>query len=187
MKKLFVILSVVCTFGLMAQVTSTSSIYDIDNLIKHGNYAQDLNQDRDKFVGTWKYQNGETTLIVKLEKKDRFKFILNELQVFYQDAITVKYKLIKNGNVLFDNLNSSFPNEYTNDNNAFFLINSKTNELKGSILDKSTNTVGHLDIEYINNNGLKFNLNGHYKHVPNNLTGTNDFELPLGDIQLTRI
>ncbi|WP_299128329.1 DUF6705 family protein [uncultured Winogradskyella sp.] len=68
-----------------------------DNL--NGVYFKDVNNELDKFIGTWVYQNGDTSLTIELMKK---------IQVFngrwYVDELLGEYKYIENGTELINYL-----------------------------------------------------------------------------------
>ena len=58
----------------------------------HGTYIKDINNEMDKYIGTWQYTHGKDTLIVILEKK---------IQVYngeyYEDFLNGGYRYVSNG------------------------------------------------------------------------------------------
>jgi hypothetical protein len=65
-----------------------------------GTYYKDLNNHLNQFEGTYKYTTGseEFTLVLK-------KFVNNYNSVYYQDLLAGEIKYVKNGIIIFDNLN----------------------------------------------------------------------------------
>jgi hypothetical protein len=55
-------------------------------------YFKDLNNELDKYVGTWKYENGNTSLTIQLIKKEQ---VFNGR--YYYDDLLGEYKYIENG------------------------------------------------------------------------------------------
>ncbi len=76
--------------------TSPSSIPD-------GAYVKDLNNDLDKFVGTWQYVDGDTELTVVLTKEEQ---VYNG--EYYQDKLKGRYKYIKDGVEIVNTLNNEY-------------------------------------------------------------------------------
>ncbi|TRW23345.1 hypothetical protein FMM05_14220 [Flavobacterium zepuense] len=61
-----------------------------------GAYYKDLNNDLNRYVGTWKYTNGTTSLTVTLQKKV-MQHIINAPYGYYEDLVIGEYKYILNG------------------------------------------------------------------------------------------
>lgn len=96
-------------------ILSTTSLADPndDNFnSNNANYAVDTSNSRQQYVGTWEYNQNGILFQLKIEKLDqRFRGIIHngELQGSYNyyDEVILKYKLIINGNLLFDNLSET--------------------------------------------------------------------------------
>ncbi|OYQ46364.1 hypothetical protein CHU92_01480, partial [Flavobacterium cyanobacteriorum] len=78
---------------------------------KKGNYAKDTGNTRDQYVGTWQYSQGNTVFQVRIFKQDQVLFdrVFNgQVEDYgYLDCVILKYRLVKNGVVIFDNLAST--------------------------------------------------------------------------------
>lgn len=57
-------------------------------------YEKDVNNEFDKFVGAWKYQNGNTSLTFKLKKELHYQTSNN---ANYEDLLVGEYQYIENG------------------------------------------------------------------------------------------
>jgi hypothetical protein len=95
---------------------------DIGDNIPNNAYLKDLNNDLDKFVGTWEYfENGEK-LTINIQKIEMYT---NENVHYYQDVLEARYKFEANGSVIIDNLLAIEPLIYgsvINPNNSNKLI-----------------------------------------------------------------
>jgi hypothetical protein len=83
------------------------------NFLKNGNYAKDFNNERDQYVGLWRYQTADILFELKMEKRDEYLFqdsYQNHSVYRYEDNIIFKYKLVKNGVTIYDNLDTIIPN-----------------------------------------------------------------------------
>jgi hypothetical protein len=84
------------------------------NFSKKGNYAVDTNNERNQYVGLWRYEQNGVLFELKMEKRDQYlyRFTYNGITDYdYSDVIIFKYKLVKNGITIYDNLNATIPNE----------------------------------------------------------------------------
>lgn len=114
MKNILKITTLLLTGLVTAQelpILSTTSLANPNDEFKHwetGNYAIDTANERQQYVGLWRYDDGETLFDLKIE-------ILNQRLVkaeyegdlkfyYYTDIVVLKYKLIKNGVVVHNNL-----------------------------------------------------------------------------------
>ena len=84
------ILSFVCVLACKAQ----SPILPLKNPGEYQDnaYYKDMDNELDKYVGTWLYQNGTTSLTVQLIKKEQ---IFNG--EWYEDVLIGEYKYVENG------------------------------------------------------------------------------------------
>ncbi|MEX2349795.1 MAG: DUF6705 family protein, partial [Flavobacteriaceae bacterium] len=99
MKPIFFILLLIFTISCKAQtiVPLNTSVFDSPSGIY---YKKDLNNELNKFEGTWKYTNGNTSFTMVLEKKLK----VNILGKYYKDKIVGWYKYIENGQVIINTL-----------------------------------------------------------------------------------
>lgn len=121
--------------------TSLANPEQADNHNNNGNYAQDTSNSRDQYVGTWQYSQNGILFQLRIFKQDQLLIKREEdgqvLDYCYRDCIILKYKLVKNGVTLFDNLadNSySFTESYG--------TKSANRDLYGFILDHTRNVRG---------------------------------------------
>jgi hypothetical protein len=159
MKQLFLIMVFMLGLGCKAQSPIKSLYTDYREL--NGAYYKDLDNDLDKFVGTWKYTNGSTSLTITLIKKVMFHNLEGN---YYEDTLIGEYKYTVNGvdviNTL-NNLNSNYTSQF--DYNISGLI----------IKDQTTQAVGNRRIELCFNDPEREYLNKliRIKHIdsPGNL------------------
>ncbi|QQV03647.1 MULTISPECIES: DUF6705 family protein [Chryseobacterium] len=159
---------------------------------KKGDYVKDTQNQLDPYVGIWKYQGTEKTLILKIQK---VTMIYNSINKTYIDKLLVTYKYIKNGVVVVDNLDLPIVNSFQNmsyDNAkkyGTFSLNKYNNELflSGSITDIPLNILTNTDIYPIDFNiigvtpKIKIQYNGlmSYRGNPASFyVGKPTFELP---------
>lgn len=69
-------------------------------------YKKDLNNDLDKFTGTWKYSNGSTELTVVIIKKEQ---VYNGS--FYSDELAGNYRYLENGVEIVNTLTNDINEE----------------------------------------------------------------------------
>jgi len=109
---------------LSCKAQQTVGIYDGDPSLPEGTYYKDLNNDLDKFTGTWKFEQGNTVLIIILEKKDH---VLNTTFNQYEDLIVGEYKYEFNNQVVLDYLyriDMTILNEYQHNIYGNAILNS---------------------------------------------------------------
>ena len=66
-------------------------------------YCKDLNNDLDKFTGTWKYINGTTELTVVIVKNEQ---VFND--DYYTDELAANYKYVENGVEIINTLSNDY-------------------------------------------------------------------------------
>ncbi|WP_333693164.1 DUF6705 family protein [Flavobacterium sp.] len=93
MKKVTILLTFFCKIT-FAQ-TPILPLYHRDIDVQ-GAYYKDLQQDFNRFVGEWKYEQGSTQLIVRIQKKE-MQFIDYGYISVYEDFIVAEYRYIENG------------------------------------------------------------------------------------------
>lgn len=76
-------------------------------------YFKDIDNEMDKFVGTWQYDDGNSTLRIVLQKKSTVSY-----KAFFEDLLVGEYHYISNGITIVNTLpllnNSSLPIEAHN-------------------------------------------------------------------------
>lgn len=201
MKNIIKIIIVLFIQNIYAQypVLSTTSLAGNPNMdnnfTKNGNYAMDTNNERDQYVGLWRYQDNEILFELKMEKRDQFLTKIEyEGQVYYSysDEIIFKYKLVKNGVLIYDNLNDIIPNE-----NYYSCATKHGNSqyLYGRLNDMTRNVSAVVLINRIASNPDKifFNLSSYSyslrnpKEFYNNPPGIKLFNIPTDGIEMIRV
>ena len=95
---IIIIITLFAFFSCKAQ----SPIVPLDTRIHEtpdGSYLKDLNNELNKFVGTWKYENGNTSLILTFKKvNQRYN------GEWYEDILVGEYKYVVNGVEIFNSL-----------------------------------------------------------------------------------
>ena len=95
MKSILIILLVSFFLSCKAQIVVPLAS-DSDMTYKSGTYNKDVDNDFDKYVGTWKYQQGNTSLKI-IFKKITFDHFVTEYKNYYQDILVGEYQYIENG------------------------------------------------------------------------------------------
>ena len=69
---------------------------------KSGTYNKDVDNDFGKYVGTWKFQQGTTSLIIVLKTKLNYYYSTKN---YYKDILIGEYRYIENGTEKINTLN----------------------------------------------------------------------------------
>lgn len=184
------------TFG-FAQEDEIVSIHKLGNHddlnANKSYYYKDINGDLDKFVGTWKYDDGNKKLTLVFFKQTHVKSSKN-----YYDEVYAHFKYEENGAVIYNTLNdlsdsaklkiigSGFYPNSLKKMNLFY--NEPTDIAYERISVKSLKPSPSLDIEYIScatigcSVQLKWDI-VFYKNVGS--TAPNPFKIPLS-LMLTK-
>ena len=196
--KIIAILFVNIVIAQEPPVLSTTSLANAAqnlDIAKEGNYAMDTANQRNQYVGTWQYNQNGVLFQIKIEKKDKYlnEGIYNGQRVFYnyRDVVTFKYRLVKNGVTIYNNINqTSFPAS------AYIPIATKKGSntyLYGGFHDATNNVVGSVSITRQNTTPAKitFNLN-RYDYDLRNPHSSYDpnqplFTVPTGSIEMVKI
>jgi len=72
------------------------SSYSADDYAEDGVYYKDMDNDYNQLEGTWLYTDGNTSLLITLEKKV-MNHIVTETRNYYTDALVGEYKYIEDG------------------------------------------------------------------------------------------
>jgi len=96
-----ILICVTCFTSCKAQVSplAEGDIYTNNS----GLYYKDVDNDFDKFVGEWKWENGTNSLTIVLQKKE---YLYDSNENFYEDLIIGEYKYVQNGLVIYDTLHN---------------------------------------------------------------------------------
>ncbi|MCX7551611.1 DUF6705 family protein [Xanthomarina sp. F2636L] len=95
MKHIFILFSIISCLSCKAQ----SPLFMADPELPAGTYYKDMNNDMDKFVGTWKWDNGNSSWTITLEKVEYFL-----IGGYYRDILIGEYQYIENGDLIINTL-----------------------------------------------------------------------------------
>lgn len=95
MKRIALIVSVFVGSLYMYSQSPVKSLYD-DKKELQGAYYKDLYNDLNRFVGTWIFVNGNTSLTIVLQKKN-MQFSNDGVLGYYEDVLIGEYQYIENG------------------------------------------------------------------------------------------
>lgn len=130
-------------------------------------YEKDVDNEFNKFVGEWKYQNVNTSLTIKLKKELHYQIANNRN---YMDLLIGEYQYIENGiekaNTLIDFDNTSISGYDHKIAGGIFLHrlpsycidNSTPQEVKIELFIEDPNDSfieGSIFLRYVNNNGIE--------------------------------
>ncbi|MBU7570139.1 MAG: hypothetical protein KAF41_05750 [Flavobacterium sp.] len=142
-------------------VLSTTSLYNGEVYhSENGNYAEDTHNERDQYAGLWEYNQNGILFQLRIEKMNR---VINKIEVpgfetryNYSDQLTLRYRLVKNNVLLFDNLEGSDVDPIAN----YAIKLGSNNYASGRIWDRTRNVRGSHTITRLNTNPAKiiFNL-----------------------------
>lgn len=194
---LFTLLIFNFVFAQQLPVLSTTSFANPNDDLSHaenGNYAIDIANERDQYVGTWEYNQNGTLFQVKIEKIDQYlnraEYSGNIISYTYSDVVTFKYKLIKNGVTIYDNLNTTFtPNDLVP---TAFKKSSNT-YLYGGFLDYTGGIMASIRVTNLNTTPEKINFYinpmGYYyvNPIETYAEGQQLFYIPIGTIEMVKI
>ncbi len=93
MRYIFTTLALFVLFSCKAQ-TVVSLANDSDLAFTNGTYNKDVDNDFNKYVGTWKFIQGNTTLTLELKK---LTFNHYQSKNYYEDLLVGEYRFIENG------------------------------------------------------------------------------------------
>lgn len=192
---IFILLLSAYAFG-QYPVLSTSSLADGRNDInfsKKGNYAIDTNNEREQYLGLWRYEQDGVLFELRIVKRDQFlnATVYNGeiLKYDYCDEVNLKYKLIKNGTVYHNSL-------YFSDAQSDLSYGIKQgidDYMDGFILDYTRNVLGSYTIKRVPGTPakIKFTLNTNHYVLQNPIEYYNDgellFNIPLGEIEMIKV
>lgn len=178
-------------------VLSTTSLTNPDDDINFGatgNYAMDTANERNQYIGTWRYNQNGVLFEVKIEKKDKY---LNQIPsgplafYTYADVVTFKYRLVKNGVTIYNNLNQvGFPSSARI---PTAIKKGTNNYLHGQYRDVVKPVVGRVDITRLNTTPAKIffdlNLGTYYFSEIDYVPDPNQtlFAIPTGGFEMVKV
>jgi hypothetical protein len=127
-------------FGQNYPVLTTTSLAgnprnDI-NYAETGNYAIDTSNERDQYVGLWRYEGNGMIFDLKIEKVDKYR--IGEGQYYrFSDMVILRYRVVQNGVELYNNMNATI--YYENYLKSSGSKDGSVNYLSGQILDVTRN------------------------------------------------
>ena len=108
MKNIFIILTL--TLSILSCKAQIAPLYKADPDLPEGTYYKDINNDLDKFEGTWLWQDGNNSFTLVLEKKVQ---VHDDTANIYEDMIIGEYVYIVNNEELINSLNRLNDNSIT--------------------------------------------------------------------------
>ena len=199
MKNSIIILLLTICQNLASQelpVLSTTSLFNEEQQFDHidsGNYARDTHNERDRYVGLWQYNQNGILFILKIEKMDKVinkrEFPGFEPHYNYFDQLTLRYRLVKNNVLLFDNLNQDDVDPIVN----YAIKLGSDNYASGRIWDRTRNVRGSHTITRLDTNPPKiiFNLGRSNNTLLNEHSFYNDgqplYSIPADGVEMVKI
>ena len=200
MKSKIIILLLLCANNIFAQppVLSVTNLTNpaMDprndpNFLKEGNYAKDINNERDQYVGLWRYNQDGVLFELKIEKRDKFirkyEYGGTIFSYKYRDVIIFKYHLVKNGTEIYNNLDAIIPEDYLSTALKYGIHDF----VNGSLVDATHNVCGNVTIKKLTPDLISFNLaSGEYYYLnPDSYYETLDeiFTIPLDGIEMEKV
>ena len=98
LEKTFILLAIITTLNCKAQI---APLYFADPDLPAGTYYKDLDNDLNKFEGTWIWQNGNNSFQITLEKKEHIPIDNNTK---FSDEIIGEYRYTENGVEIINSL-----------------------------------------------------------------------------------
>jgi hypothetical protein len=199
MKNSIIILLLTICQNLASQelpVLSTTSLFNEEQQFDHidsGNYAKDTHNERDQYVGLWQYNQNGILFILKIEKMDKMinkrEFPGFQAHYNYFDRLVLRYRLVKNNVLLFDNLNESDIDPIAN----YATKLGFRNYASGRIWDRTRNVRGSHTITRLDTNPPKiiFNLGRSNNTLLNEHSFYNDgqplYSIPADGVEMIKI
>lgn len=109
MKNILILFAIMFTTITYCQNPILPITTSIGSGISDGAYLKDINNDLDKFEGTWRYVSGNDTLTINLQK-----FEQNFNGDYYEDELRGNYRYVKDGVLVMDYLDFQEPKIWGN-------------------------------------------------------------------------
>jgi len=175
-------------------VLSTTSLYNGEVYhSENGNYARDTHNERNQYVGLWEYNQNDILFLLKIKKMDKVinkrEFPGFEPHYNYFDQLTLRYRLVKNNVLLFDNLNQDDVDPIVN----YAIKLGSDNYASGRIWDRTRNVRGSHTITRLETNPPKiiFNLGRSNNTLLNESSFYNDgqplYSIPADGVEMVKI
>lgn len=165
-----------------------------------GVYARDTENEREQYLGLWRYETATILFEVKIEKADKLMFMIQDSQdvvsnYCFFDSVIFKYKLVENGITIYDNLNKVMPNSVSKNN---YLSSGRKqgwyDYLSGRFIDYTRNVAALVEIKKLNTvpEKISFDMS---RNIYNKLntpsfytdTSINLFNVPVGLIEMVKV
>ena len=151
MKNIILILTLILTLSCKAQSNVVG--YNSSNIPENA-YCKDLNNDLNKFTGTWKFVNGNTELTIIIVKNE--KVYHKYFSKYYIDELAGNYKYIENGIEIVNTLSNNFSENFSFSGSE---MSEDTNKFSFSLDDPGKPRASYnLNLTYFGRD-----LNGHIK------------------------
>lgn len=150
---------------------------DFDNDGNAVYYYKDVNNELDKFLGTWRYENGNTSFEITFVKNE---YVYGSSD-YYDELLATSFKYINNGAVIFDSINYDPSN--TNERffqGGFFTYPDNLNIIEFLYIEPEVSPIikiGNLKLIH-NNSGGNETLIWSVGFTSNN-DGANPFKMPM--------
>ncbi|WP_157492002.1 DUF6705 family protein [Mangrovimonas sp. ST2L15] len=165
MKILLLFLGIIICLSCRAQIIPLDNVEHFENSPTY--YLKDVNNEFDKFEGTWQHQSGNTSIVLKLKKEIHYQ--LNSGSN-YEDLLVGEYQYVENGiekvNTLIDFEDvgiSGYTHKisggiYVHQLPNYCLDNSDPSEVKIELIihhPTDEYAQGRLILRYLNDNGVE--------------------------------
>jgi len=180
-KQIILIITILVILSCKAQtVTLDIATYSANDFNNNGEYLKDFNNNLDKFIGIWKWEDGNSSFTIKFEKVSMVSY--QPYANYYADIIIGRYKYIQNGSTIIDNLNEVFDYKFYPISTVFNQIN--LNNLYISFIDyaKDKSGRGHIELDTTTSPPqLLWNVIGNSKILIDDEISNNSWSLPVGN------
>lgn len=199
MKKFILLISLVTLFSCKAQ-SPIVPLYQQGLGFTANTYYKDIDNDFNKFVGTWKYETSNSTIIIQLQKRTMHYDATNNI---YYDMLVGEYQYIVNGVTIVNtlsNLSNTNLHLYDNAISGWLITRPCSNcptTQRGVILNFSEPNRSHLnrklELRHFVELGLNFIKLKHYSSGPSQILPTDppnpptNSLMPLGDYIFEKI
>ena len=159
-------------FTVIACKAQTTTVYSLQNFVSatsvpDNSYIKDTNNDFNKFEGTWKFENNDKKIIMKLLKRERY---YDDMFHVYTDILVGEYQYFLNNLEIVNtmaNLSNSYSMYSNNISGNSFMRNSefpscaecgpneRRVELHFSDPESFPKADGYIILRYINENGIE--------------------------------
>ena len=182
MKKQIILIIIIIALVIL-NCKAQTIIYNLEtynpNQIQDGMYLKDVNNNLDRFIGTWEWIEGNTSFVIIFEKKEMID--CQPYSNFYVDKIVGRYQYIENGVTISDNLNESFDDLFYPIVGSF--NNTDNNNLTIGFKDivKQKSGKGHIELDTTTNPPqFLWSVGGNSKVLIDGETSIEGWSLPIG-------